>query len=188
MFQGQAISVLCRAWIATSNQRYLDAAIACLGPFDISVEKDGVLARLTAADLPWFEEWPNTTMNHALAGMVFSLWGLRDLANAIGHPQAITLMDTGVESVAHAMCYFDTGFWSWYALPEDGSRYIASMVYHSLHICQLAALSEQFNMPDLNNYAVRFRHYGHNPVCRVRAAASLLYTKAFVATAGLAAK
>jgi hypothetical protein len=58
MFQGQAMSVLCRAWVATHDRSFLEAASGCLGPFEVPVELGGVLGTINAIGVPWYEEYP----------------------------------------------------------------------------------------------------------------------------------
>ncbi len=56
MSQGQAMSVLCRAWQATLRDEYLQAAIGSLQPFTIAAKHGGVLSAIHKLDAPWFEE------------------------------------------------------------------------------------------------------------------------------------
>jgi hypothetical protein len=177
MFQGEAISVLCRAWWATKASRYLDAAIACLAPFGVPVERGGVLGHVSACRYPWYEEHTAQPLRHILNGMIYALWGLRDLVVTADHCPARRLFEAGVESVAAVLPRFDTGFWSWYWIPEQGRCYIASMMYHNLHICQLTALARQTGIAELQTWADCFQTYARNARCRLRAAGSMLRAK-----------
>lgn len=45
MAQGQAMSLLVRAYLVTSNPKYLQAAVSAMKLFEISSDQGGVLAR-----------------------------------------------------------------------------------------------------------------------------------------------
>jgi heparosan-N-sulfate-glucuronate 5-epimerase len=174
MFQGEAISVLCRAWQATKQDRYLDAALECVPPFELPIEKEGVLGHVSRLNIPWYEEYPAQPGDHVLNGMIYALWGLRDLALVVDQPRARRLFETGVSSIVAALPLFDSGFWSWYWISEEGRPYIASMMYHNLHTCQLTALARQTGATELAAWAGRFRGYAGSAICRLRAAASMV--------------
>ena len=177
LWQGQAISVLCRAWQATKEINYLEAATGLVDPFDLSVERGGVLGRITTRRVPWYEEYVEQPLNHVLNGMATALLGLRDLAVVAGHRRAEELFEIGVQSLNIALSDFDTGFWTWYSVSDCGPPYIASMGYHALHICQLTALAEMAGSAELNQWARRFESYARDPICRFRAASYLLCDK-----------
>lgn len=177
MNQGEAMSVLCRAWRATCNSRYLEAALGCLEPFEIQVEAGGVLGNISMINVPWYEEYPTVPLKHVLNGMIYSLWGLLDLAVATKNKRARELFDTGVDSLIRALPYFENGYWSLYWIPEEGDKYVASIMYHNLHICQLTALHRQTEREEFRKFARLFTEYARRPLCRMRAAASISRSK-----------
>jgi hypothetical protein len=179
LWQGQAMSVLCRAWQSTKEVNYLEGAIGLAEPFDVPVERgDGVLGRITNRGLRWYEEDVEPPIHHVLNGMMVALLGLRDLAVVAGHQHAEELFKIGVESVRGVLADFDSGFWSWYSISDGGSLYIASMGYHTLHVCLLTALAEITGNAELNQWARQFEGYAGNPICRFRAASHMLRAKA----------
>jgi len=184
MFQGQAISVLCRAWLATGDRSFLDAARGCLGPFEVPVDQGGVLGTISAIGVPWYEEYPTDSLNHVLNGMIFALWGLRDLFEVTRDARAGRIFETGVESVVRALPLFDNGFWSWYWVAESDPPYITSMMYHSMHVCQLQSLAAQTDREELRSYALRFQSYANSLVCRSRAVATMVGAKFALASGG----
>jgi heparosan-N-sulfate-glucuronate 5-epimerase len=176
--QGEAISVLCRAWHATKRPEYLETAAGCAELFDVAIEDDGVVGRITARQLPWYEEYPaHRPLRHVLNGMIYSVWGLRELAVVSENSRAKILAAEGVDSIAEALPFFDNGFWSLYSLPEEGRPYVASMMYHSLHVCQLTALGQQTGKAEFLQRAERFKKYSRNALCRLGAAASMVRAK-----------
>jgi heparosan-N-sulfate-glucuronate 5-epimerase len=177
MVQGEAMSVLCRAWQVTNERRYLEIALGCLKPFDRGIEDGGVLGNISVANIPWYEEYPTLPLNHVLNGMIYSLWGLSDLNATTGNSRAQELFDLGVDSIVRALPLFDNGYWSMYRFPEAGDPYVASMMYHNLHICQLTALYQQTKREELHQFATIFAEYARRPLCRMRAAASISQAK-----------
>jgi heparosan-N-sulfate-glucuronate 5-epimerase len=177
LWQGMAISVLCRAWQATKEINYLEAATGLTGSFDISTEQDGVLGRITNRGVSWYEEDVEQPLSHILNGMMLALLGLRDLSIVAGHRRAEELFKIGVESVSVSLADFDSGFWSWYSISETGSPYIASMGYHVLHVRLLTALAEMTGNAEMNQWAQRFETYARDPECRFRAASCMLRAK-----------
>jgi heparosan-N-sulfate-glucuronate 5-epimerase len=176
--QGEAISVLCRAWQATQKSHYLETAVGCLGPFDLSIAEGGVVGCISSMNLPWYEEYPAVRpLQHVLNGMIYAIWGLRELAVVSGISHAKELFDRGVNSIHRALPSFDNGFWSLYALPEEGRPYVASMMYHGLHICQLTALGLQTSRPEFCEWALRFENYSHSAMSRICAASWMIRAK-----------
>jgi hypothetical protein len=184
MIQGEAMSVLSRAWYVTRDQSFLDAAAACIAPFEESLVQGGILGGISAAGVSWYEEYVTEPLNHVLNGMIFALWGLRDLALMSDSESAKKLFDSGVESLRIALPLFDNGFWSWYWISEQGKPYIASMLYHNFHIAQLKSLALQTGVVEFKETAARFEGYSRSPKCRLMAASRMLQKKFGLAMGG----
>jgi len=192
MVQGEAISVLARAWLRTGSREYLDAARGCVLPFRRGLDDHGVVATLAACGVPWYEEFARRPLVHVLNGMIYALWGLRDLILVAGERAADDgtmgdapagdaaageLFDQGVESVERALPLFDAGYWSYNAVCDEGPPYVASMMYHNLHVVQLAVLAQQTGREPFAEYSRRFARYGNRVSCRLRAALLLPWHK-----------
>ena len=91
MCQGQAISVLCRAYHVTKDKKYLVAAEAALGPFQRSVSEGGVQT-LFMDKYDWYEEYPTNPSTFILNGFMYSLIGLYDLKIISPHNTAVQLL------------------------------------------------------------------------------------------------
>jgi heparosan-N-sulfate-glucuronate 5-epimerase len=109
--------------------------------------------------------------------MIYALWGLRDLLLLVSDSHAWQLFTIGVESVKNALPLFDTGFWSLNAVAEVGPSYIASMMYHNLHICQLTALATHTGDDVFEGHAHQFVRYAKNPLYRIRAGYHVFHAK-----------
>ena len=177
MIQGEAMSVLCRAFEFTGDERYLNFAIRLLPSFQREMEENGVVGIISYNNCKWYEEYPFYPLQHVLNGMIYSLWGLRDLSMASGLEDAEKLYTTGIEYVNKSLPLFDSGHWSYYRVAEKGNNYVSSMMYHNLHICQLRALFYQTGIESFRDYSDKFIKYTKNPVNRFRAAAAISVTK-----------
>src|SRR5215212_5024859 len=149
MAQGEAMSVLVRAFSATGEDAYLEGARRALAPMLLPIEKGGTSWRapegLILEEVPFRE--PKTILN----GWVFALYGLYDLVIADGSQDARKALDDTLSALLARLRAYDAGFWSFY----DTSRTLASPFYHRLHIAQLEALGLSF--PER---AGRFRELG----------------------------
>ena len=138
MAQGEAMSVLVRAFSATGEDGYLEGARRALAPMLLPIEKGGTSWRtpegLILEEVPFRE--PKTILN----GWVFALYGLYDLALADGSADARDALDDTLSALSKRLEAYDAGFWSFY----DTSGTLASPFYHRLHIAQLEALGQSF--------------------------------------------
>jgi heparosan-N-sulfate-glucuronate 5-epimerase len=139
MTQGETISLLVRAFAATSDRRFLSAARSGLGPLISPIEAGGT-SRPSASGLV-LEEVPAIPPVTILNGWIFALFGLEDLR--IADPDDQHVADSLADSLRALVAMlpgYDTGWWSSY----DLSGTIASPFYHRLHIAQLRAMELAF--------------------------------------------
>jgi hypothetical protein len=110
-----------------------------------------------------------------LNGHNYALFGLADLVSISNENWVREHLNTGIKALAESVQFFDNGFWSWYWVNKP--LYIASAMYHNLHICQLKALYNLSGNDKLLLYADRFAAYAKSPVKRAIAAAYMLKAK-----------
>lgn len=162
MCQGQAISVLCRAYHVTGDATYLEAAEAALEPFKKRSEEGGVKA-VFMDKLDWYEEYPTNPSTFILNGFMYSLIGLYDLKQTNVHNSlAKQLYDRGMKSLTELLPFYDAGSSTFYDLRHFTMKTtpkIARWDYHSTHINQLLLLSTIDNSSILFNTAERWRGY-----------------------------
>ncbi len=171
MNQGESISVLCRAFCLTQNKGYLEAALKMAIPFGYDYGPDGVRGKLERNNTTWYLEGGKKILN----GHIYALFGLADLAKISGDEWVLDYLENGILSVINAIEYFDNGYWSWYWL--DKPLYIASAMYHNLHICQLQALAAISGDKKLETYAGKFAGYANSSSKRMRAASVMVKAK-----------
>jgi heparosan-N-sulfate-glucuronate 5-epimerase len=145
MTQGEAISVLVRAFSATGEDVYLEGAHRALTPMLTPIDKGGT--SWLAPEGLILEEVPLGIPNTILNGWVFALYGLYDLT-IVDSQDAREALESTLRALLARLQMFNAGFWSSY----DTSGTVASPFYHRLHIAQLQAL--ELSYPE---HAERFR-------------------------------
>jgi hypothetical protein len=172
MAQGQAMSVLLRAYWVTGADAYLVAARKALATFDRLTTDRGVTSLVTVKSrrLAVYQEYVPDQLYHdnVLNGWIFALAGLYEYAIYTGDPMALydlVAADRGLPAVRFLLPWYDTGKWSYYALDrfttvDRGPK--ASKYYHALHIRQLRWLYSITGDPLMNAYADRFQWYWDN--------------------------
>jgi len=141
MCQGQAISVLVRAYLETKDDRFLTAAEAGVKVFNISSSEGGVRA-VFLDKYEWYEEYPTNPPTFILNGFMYSLLGLYDLKSVSVKLKAEVrrLYQSGLRSLEAMLPLYDTGAGTFYDLRHFTMKTApkgARWDYHSTHINQL---------------------------------------------------
>jgi hypothetical protein len=153
MAQGEGASLLLRVATATGEDRYADAARRALAPMPYA----------TLDGKPWPEEYPTQPPSYVLNGAIFAMWGLHDVALALGDEQARAAFEEAHASLVANLHRWDTGRWSLYDLFPHPLSNPASSFYHRLHISQLEAFNVLAPHPELVRVRDRFQHYFDSP-------------------------
>jgi heparosan-N-sulfate-glucuronate 5-epimerase len=155
--QGEAISILLRAYMLEKKVEYLISAEKALKIFEIPVKNGGILNFYNS--YPVYEEYPSEKTNCVLNGFIFSLFGLYDFIVFNKNIKALKLFQEGVDSVLNLLPVFDTKRWSQYNLYNSPKIYEASYKYHLIHIEQLKALFYLTGNMDFMFYADKWQKY-----------------------------
>jgi hypothetical protein len=166
--QGRAISVLTRAFEATADVAYRNAALEAVGLFRTPVDEGGVRTEFPDGGIA-FEEYPRPRPDIVLNGLITALFGLFDAAmlpsaGTAGDvnesiKMANALFDESVASLGHNLFRYDLGYWSAY----DMSGRVASDEYHAYHVTLLWALYEISGVDALSDYATRWDRCPRGP-------------------------
>jgi len=162
MCQGQAISVLVRAFIASGENKYLAAAEKAVGVFNISSGEGGVRAVFMDQHV-WYEEYPTNPPTFILNGFIYSLLGLFDLKTVKKDSAAKQLYERGMVSLKALLPLYDSGSGTFYDLRHFTMKIApkgARWDYHSTHINQLLTLATiERDSRILRETAERWRGY-----------------------------
>lgn len=126
MAQGQAISVLIRAWQVTGEGKYLETARLSVESFKVDISDGGV--KNTKGDLVYYEEYPKLvnaenissfqevlgSSEQTLNGFIFAIFGLYDYYLATGDYGVQKLFDEGIKTLKTDINSYDLGVISAY--------------------------------------------------------------------------
>lgn len=162
--QGQALSVLARAYQETHQRDYLEIGNKALRAFFVPVADGGLVAKLAGED--FYEEYPSPIPSYVLNGFIFALWGLRDFQLVSASSEAFERYQTGLETLRRHLPEYNMGLlaWSCYDLYPFQVANITSIFYHKLHIQQLLALGLLTNDPSFQVLAATWQRGRKNPL------------------------
>jgi hypothetical protein len=140
--QGQALSLLRRAYHRTHARRYLEAARRALRPLQVRVTRGGLLRRWK--DRPFYEEYPTVEApTYVLNGFQQALLGLYDLADV--SPTARRQFHAGLDTLERMLPLYDLGDGrSTYSLAHlywPSPPTAATSSYHLSHVGMLLLLN-----------------------------------------------
>jgi hypothetical protein len=153
--QGNAISVLIRAYQVTGEDAFLHTAQRAILTFQQEICDDGVAVSFGEHDL-FFEEVASYPAAHVLNGYILALFGLYDYAIYTGDTHIDALIKRSLATLHTLLDKFDLGYWSCYDL-----RYLtpAPLFYHALHVTLLEALARFSGCEHCAALAVRWDNY-----------------------------
>lgn len=167
--QGNGLSMLVRAAVATGETRYAEAAHTAADALTRDISHGGVIATDEHGDL-WIEEYlVSGPPTHILNGFMWALWGVYDYSTWSGNKEAADVWAKCVRTLEHRLEEFDTGWWSLYESRDGHKEMLASAYYHTLHIIQLRVMYRLTGSPVFQETADRFHCYQEQRFNRIRA-------------------
>ncbi|BDQ02403.1 D-glucuronyl C5-epimerase family protein [Ignavibacterium sp.] len=168
--QGEAVSVLTRAYLLTKDETYLNLAEDAIKPFFVEVKNGGLLNYFNS--IPIYEEYPSQIRTvGVLNGFMFSLFGLYDLILIRNSENSKELLERGIESLKKLLPYYDTGYWARYFLYDYPKAYVASYTYISIMYEQLKVLFHLTGENLFDAYSERWKSYTEKKWNKLRALA-----------------
>uniref|UniRef100_A0A158R5R0 Heparosan-N-sulfate-glucuronate 5-epimerase n=1 Tax=Syphacia muris TaxID=451379 RepID=A0A158R5R0_9BILA len=164
MAQGQALSVLTRAYKQLNDSIFLDIAGRALKIFEMVSSEGGVLNKIF--DNIWYEEYPTVPGTYVLNGFMYALIGLYDFSQTPSAlaPKAKKLFNEGVRSLELILPLYDTGSGTMYDLRHITLKMAPNLArwdYHAVHIYLLKWLSGITNISFFSEVADRWIDYAH---------------------------
>lgn len=156
--QGQAISLLLRAYQATGTELYLERAVAASRSFFHAIEDGGVTWRGAGGAIV-FEAAAALPPSHILNGWIYAIWGLFELALLVDDVTLKATYEQSLKTLREYLPHYDGDAWSYYNLlaAENGFRKYATLKYHALHIAQLHVLASMTGDECFGNAALRWQ-------------------------------
>jgi heparosan-N-sulfate-glucuronate 5-epimerase len=146
MAQGEAISVLIRAWLITDDATFKKAALKAIEPFYRDVREGGVT--FYDGDVVFFEEVATPTPCHILNGHLFAAFGIWEAIRAgVANAELDNLFKRSVSTLLQWLPAFDASGWSYYdlALNQWGKRHLSPFGYHNFHVAQMKVFAAMTN-------------------------------------------
>lgn len=154
MAQGEAASLLLRAFLETDDNKYLDAAKKAID-FMCKPIKEGGTAEYFDGEIRFKEV---IDLPVILNGWIFALWGLFDYVKITNDRKYTIILNNSLDSLEKSIKHFDIGFWSKY----DIDKKITSPFYHRLHIAQLKVMYDLFDRDVFKKYQLKWEKYEKN--------------------------
>ncbi|MGZ8490702.1 MAG: D-glucuronyl C5-epimerase family protein [Gemmatirosa sp.] len=142
--QGEAASVLARAYHLTGDTSYLSGARAAVYWLLAAEESGGLRSRLPDGG-PFLEEYPGTIYRHVLNGCLYAAIGIHDLVRADPEAtEARTFLAALIDSIGRNVHVWDVRGWSTYDYPfaQGSARNLNTMTYQVLQAVLLRYLGE----------------------------------------------
>ncbi len=165
MAQGEALSVLTRAFQLTEQKVYLDLADRVWKIFSRSVLDGGVMGNMPNGDIV-IEEYPTQPCSCVLNGFILAIFGIYDYMRIQEHQDARELFVRCTDSLKNNIQEYDSNFWSFYDLYEP--MRLTSQAYHRLHILLLRALYIVTQEETFLSVSHRWENYLKNPLCNIK--------------------
>lgn len=173
MCQGEAASVLARAYKETKDEKYYNAAIKAINFMLKSVNDGGT----TSYDNGYLvlQEYVCDNSSSVLNGWIFAIFGLFDITKICDDEKYSSSLKMTLNSLSSLLKKYDRGYWSNYDLQGT----IASPAYHDLHIQQLDLLYSLFEIDEFKEISTRWINYQQNKFNIFRAYMSKIIQKLF---------
>jgi heparosan-N-sulfate-glucuronate 5-epimerase len=131
MLQGQALSLLLRAYQRTGSTEIALLSQQAARAFLYDLDDGGVLSK-TLNGNSFIEEYAFLPASHVLNGCLYAMIGLHDYLTTFPDQTLENILKDTVRGVEEVLPDFDLGWWSKYSL---GLRWnMATYYYHNVHI------------------------------------------------------
>lgn len=176
MSQGEAASILIRAYKLTNEDKYLHHALKSIEPFFIDIEHGGVQSLIDNKYI-FLEEYPSNNSQHVLNGFLYALIGLVEILFVYKNSELSEFRDKLLDSLYENIDKWGPGKWSFYQIDSDKKiKNYCTPSYHNLHITQLKFINYHFPNEEITKVIYRWTEGKHSKIIRVN---SLFYKIAY---------
>ena len=165
MAQGEALSVLLRAFQLTSEDKYYQLAQKVSNIFSVTVEDGGVIGAFPDG-LLLIEEYPSRPGSCVLNGFMLALLGIYDFWLANQEQKWNDFFGACINSLNNNLNLYDTTYWSLYDLWKPYR--LTARFYHRLHFILLHELYKITNEHLFFDTSERWKSYLKSPICNIK--------------------
>lgn len=165
LIQGQAISVLLRAFLLTNDKKFLQYSIKAFSFMHLEINNGG--CRLMNSYT--YEEYPSTKQQTVFNGLIYSIYAIYELWLITKDDFYLNIFRKSFSELEININKYDAEFWSRYSLKQNNFCYsnLASIYYHKEHILQLKALQKILPSNELKLYEKKWSNYLDNSVYKL---------------------
>lgn len=161
MSQGEAASLLVRAYKETGKKEYIDAAKRAI---DFMLKERSLGGCTEYGDNGQVILCEYTHLPVVLNGWIFAWFGLYDFVKMTNDKSTYyDLLHKSQKTMVAMLPVFSCGYWSYY----DTVGKMTSPFYHRLHIAQMQAMYILTSDETFDNYAKRWNKNLHNPLYKL---------------------
>jgi heparosan-N-sulfate-glucuronate 5-epimerase len=164
MTQGQAMSVMSRAFKLTRRPEFERAGASALELLRRPIQEEGVCCY--EGQNVFLEEFPSARRDTVLNGWIFALFGVHDYLLVFPDHKGREFYASTCDCLTRSLGTYDAGYWSYYS---SGTKRLASPFYHKLHLSQLQALRQVTEAPAVGSILDAWTRCEKSPVCKSRA-------------------
>jgi hypothetical protein len=147
--QALAISSLLRAYMYTSEKRYLECAFSAMEHMISPVNSGGTMRMLNENEFI-YEEYPRKKISGVINGYISSIIAIYEINKVT--QSYVEILSNNIINLTKILPYYDVGYWSLYSY--DGA--LSSGFYHRYLITQLKSI---IHIVDLSEYAKKYENY-----------------------------
>lgn len=156
--QGNAISVLIRAYQLTGEDAFLQSASYAVRTFELDILDGGVNSPIGEDGL-FFEEFAAYPAQHVLSGYILALFGLYDYVAVTQDSKIQSLIEHSLTAFHSLIDEFDAGYWTYTELLH---KRLASQFQHALHILLIKTLTGYTNCEHCTKMTMRWTRYQYS--------------------------
>jgi hypothetical protein len=169
--QGEAGSVLARAYLLTDDERFLNQARKAVGWLLVPVAQGGTLGQLPDGQI-FLEEYPDSIHPHVLNGCLYAVIGIHDVLRVLPEDRELgRAFEALIEAIGSNLAAWDAGGWSIYdySAPDARVRNFNTMTYQVLQVVLLKYLGRVSGDRRLIDMATRWEASAARLPSRLRA-------------------
>ncbi|MBZ0297649.1 MAG: discoidin domain-containing protein [Anaerolineae bacterium] len=147
--------------LATSTDKYGDMAHLLVASYDVDVSEGGVRGDLPDGKGVLFQEvaFKEAPPGHILNGHMISVKGLAYYADHTGDPEAVRLVQEGIDGVRNTLEDYDVSTIASYSLAPIPWGSARTHYAHDIHINGLFWMYQRTQDPAFLEYALRWQRY-----------------------------